>query len=328
MNTWFLLAALLFSVYLTSALFLWIGLRLARVPGVSITRVLVAALSLLLILPLVRLGFLGLGDRLPDSSVLLLGEIPVELLLSCVLVKILVRTSWRQSIVGWLGMLLGGLFFVALYLLVLGPYVTGAFLMPTMSMAPTLLGPHRQGTCPHCGGESCIPYDPEFDRLPPDSDDPGMCLSCSQAGKVRDVRPAVHQADRFLVNKTLKARRWDIIVFRYPKNPSANYAMRLAGLPGEEVIVKEGALWINGVKQEPPAELLALMYGAPPDLVEEPAWGTEANPTRLGPEELFVLGDFSVRARDSRFWGTVPTGNVQGVVGAIYWPPDRWRFFR
>jgi signal peptidase I len=325
-DTVWLLAALLLLVYGTIALCLWLGARLTRVPGLTVFRALAAALVLCLAMPPLRVGFWVLSDRLPAYALgILLSEIVVEVSLSCLLIKVLLRATWWQSLVAWLGTMLGGVLLLAVGFFVLRPLAIGAYAMPTFSMAPTLKGPHRCGTCPHCGSIACVLADP---RIDPDPADPGMCDRCLQASQVEDIRPAVYPADRFLVNRTLRPRRWDVIVFRYPKEPSARYAMRLVGLPGEEVLVKDGAIWINGVKQDPPADIAARKFGTSPDSTLEPRWATPENPMRLGSDELFVLGDFSERASDSRFWGAVPTENVEGVVGAIYWPVSRWRVFR
>jgi signal peptidase I len=316
-------------VYCTIAMFLWLGARLARVSGLTVFRALTAALVLCLALPPMRVGFWVLSDRVPAFALVIhLSEIALEVLLSCLLIKVLLRAAWWQALVAWLGTMLGGVLLLAIGFLILRPLAIGAYAMPTFSMAPTLKGPHRCGTCPRCGGTACVPYDSEFDQLPADPDRLGMCDRCLQAGQVRDIQPAVYAADRFLVNRTLRPRRWDVIVFRYPEVPSARYAMRLVGLPGEEVLIKEGAIWVNGVKQEPPADITALRFGTSPDAPMEPRWATPENPMRLGPDQLFVLGDCSERANDSRFWGAVPTENVEGVVGATYWPVSRWRLFR
>jgi type IV secretory pathway protease TraF len=66
---------------------------------------------------------------------------------------------------------------------------------------------------------------------------------------------------------------------------------------------------------------------------QQTVWG----PVRLGADEYFVLGDFSRRSFDSRYWTdgaaghppfAVPESYFVGVVTHIYWPPSRWRVFR
>ena len=98
-----------------------------------------------------------------------------------------------------------------------------------------------------------------------------------------------------------------------------------------------GSAWANGQKLIPPDELQGLRY-----LHEIPdvAWklsGTEESPAVLGAGEYFMLGDFTARSRDARFWQegfpghppyAVPESEIVGVVTHTYWPLERWRTFR
>ena len=59
--------------------------------------------------------------------------------------------------------------------------------------------------------------------------------------------------DRILVCKLIAPRRWDLMVFRYPEDPTVNYVKRLVGLPGEKLAIRDGAVWINDAKIDPPA---------------------------------------------------------------------------
>jgi signal peptidase I len=128
-------------------------------------------------------------------------------------------------------------------------------------------------------------------------------------------------ADRFLVRRLAAPRRWDVAVFRFPGNRQQLYAMRLVGLPGESIEVKDGGIWIDGVRQTPPPEIAKLRWYARDDLGPPPQYATEGHPTRLADNEYFMLGDFSPNSYDSRFWGPVPAEDLRGVVAAVYFPP-------
>jgi signal peptidase I len=143
----------------------------------------------------------------------------------------------------------------------------------------------------------------------------------------------VFQGDRLIAAKFLRPERWDKIVYRYPEDPSINYVSRLVGLPGEEVRIDRGDVWINGSRAQKPAEISGLVYVADPIALDKPTWG----PVKLGGDECLILGDFSQRAKDSRVWTTgapghpphaLPESHILGVVTHIYWPPSRWRIFR
>ncbi len=118
-----------------------------------------------------------------------------------------------------------------------------------------------------------------------------------------------------------------------------NYVKRLVGLPGEEVFIKDGSVWINGQRLESPESLQGLRYVTDfPQLPNQmTVWGTPDRPAKLGEGEYFVLGDFSQQSADSRLWQSgapghpsyaVPESNLIGVVTHIYWPPNRWRILR
>jgi type IV secretory pathway protease TraF len=113
----------------------------------------------------------------------------------------------------------------------------------------------------------------------------------------------------------------------------------LVGSPGEELFIRDGAIWINGERLEPPVDLKHIHYLMTIDAVGRPMHSAAdpQHPAKLGPDEYFVLGDFSAVAFDSRFWDqgapnhppfAVPESNILGVVTHTYWPPSRWRAFR
>jgi len=126
---------------------------------------------------------------------------------------------------------------------------------------------------------------------------------------------------------------------RSPADPTINYIKRLVGLPGEEVYIEEGSVWINGQRLEPPESLRGLKYLSEfPQAWQAPRfWGTADRPAKLGAGEYFVLGDFSQMSADSRTWQTgaaghpsyaVPESHIFGVVTHVSWPPGRWRILR
>ena len=144
--------------------------------------------------------------------------------------------------------------------------------------------------------------------------------------------------DRIFVAKFLKPRRWDLVVFRFPEKPAEIYVKRLVGLPGETVHIEEGAIWIDGKKQNPPDSIRGNQYLSQiPDWYGPDPWGSPARPAKLGSDEYFVLGDFSAQSYDSRFWQqgapghpsfAVPQSHMKGVVTHTYWPVRRWRIHR
>lgn len=74
----------------------------------------------------------------------------------------------------------------------------------------------------------------------------------------------VADGDRFLVAKFLQPRRWDLVVFRYPENPSTLYVMRLVGLPSEKIRIQDGAVWANGTRLTVPESINGIEYLSKP----------------------------------------------------------------
>jgi signal peptidase I len=145
-------------------------------------------------------------------------------------------------------------------------FVVEAFVIPTGSMAPTLLGAHMRFQCPDCGWVFDVNYssrseaEAEDMQTPPDAYPPTdvYCPNCgfhiaSPQGQEATPIP-VNYGDRILVLKYLyllhPPRRWDVVVFKAPDDPQEfhyqqNYIKRLVGLPGEQLMVLDGDVYIK-----------------------------------------------------------------------------------
>ncbi|HEX9027838.1 MAG TPA: signal peptidase I [Anaerolineales bacterium] len=128
------------------------------------------------------------------------------------------------------------------------------------------------------------------------------------------MQPTLYAGNFVLVNKLAyqlgKPGRGDIIVFRYPPDPTqVPYIKRVIGLPGDHVSIAGGKVYING------AQLIE------PYLVTTTNRGGEWT---VPPNSLFVMGDNRNNSSDSRSWGFVPLQNVIGKAEVVYWPPQKW----
>jgi signal peptidase I len=127
------------------------------------------------------------------------------------------------------------------------------------------------------------------------------------------MSPGIHDGDRILVDHLTylfrDVHRSDIVVLQYPLDPSLDYIKRIIGLPGDEILIDGGKVYVNGRRLDEP-------YIAEPD-----------PRTRLhefvSDDCYFVLGDNRPHSSDSREFGQVPRQNLVGLVNWRIWPPER-----
>jgi len=125
------------------------------------------------------------------------------------------------------------------------------------------------------------------------------------------MEPSLHEGQFVVVNRIAyrwnEAERGDIIVFRFPLNPSRRFIKRVIGLPGNTVTIRGGDLYIDG-------QILDEPY-----LAATPRYDGE---WVIGPDELFVLGDNRNNSSDSQNWGPLPMEEIIGKAVLVYWPPS------
>ena len=150
--------------------------------------------------------------------------------------------------------------------------------------------------------------------------------------------------------------RGDIVVFKWPSDPSVNFVKRIVGMPGDTLYMEEGGLFRNGEQISEPF----VLHSSPDTDPSTDAFGWQRNhlvgtlhasraywPSRnnWGPlvvpeRNYFVLGDNRDNSLDSRYWGFVPDSLVRGRPLMVYfsYEPDtashfswlthaRWRRF-
>jgi signal peptidase I len=136
----------------------------------------------------------------------------------------------------------------------------------------------------------------------------------------QSMMPKLHDQDRIFVNKFIyPLREWigdkepikrgDIVVLLYPDDPSKSYIKRVVGLPGEEINVENGKLYVNGVQID--ESYLDSKY-----LSED----SMPNKEVVRPHHYFVLGDNRRNSSDSRYWGQVPEKYIYGKAIFRYYP--------
>jgi len=132
----------------------------------------------------------------------------------------------------------------------------------------------------------------------------------------QSMRPGIEDGDRILIDRFSymfsSVERGDIVVLGYPLDPSLDYIKRVIGVPGDEVQIRAGEVFVNGVAMAEPyvRDIDRTSYFM--TLVEE--------------GHFFVLGDNRPHSSDSREFGQVPADLLKGKVDVRLWPPTRLGF--
>lgn len=125
----------------------------------------------------------------------------------------------------------------------------------------------------------------------------------------RSMEPTIHQNAIFFASawpyRISNPKVGDIIVFRYPLNPSIIYAKRIVGTGGSTVELRDGDLMLDGKALSEPYLQGEKIFS------ENAKWMA---PTHIPTNDYFVLGDNRDNSADSRFWGFVPRANIIGKV--------------
>jgi signal peptidase I len=127
--------------------------------------------------------------------------------------------------------------------------------------------------------------------------------------------PGLHDQERIFVNKFVyrleSISHGDIVVFRYPRDPSKSYIKRVIAVGGDSVRIDHGRVYVNGQPLSEPY--------VPPEYFDSQSYTEIVVPQG----SYFVLGDHRSSSSDSRDFGPVHRNNIYGKAVLIYWPVDK-----
>jgi signal peptidase I len=127
--------------------------------------------------------------------------------------------------------------------------------------------------------------------------------------------PVLEDQDRLFINKFAyrfeDIHRSDVVVFLYPHDHTKSYIKRVIALPGDDLQIDHGMVWVNGVAvKEPYVPAKYQDDRSQPEMI-------------VPPGEYFLMGDHRVISSDSRDFGPVPRQLIYGKAAFVYWPMDQ-----
>src|SRR5579863_1908540 len=129
------------------------------------------------------------------------------------------------------------------------------------------------------------------------------------------MMPSLEDQERICVNKFVyrlePIERGDVVVFRYPLDPTKSYIKRVIGMAGDRIRIDGGQVYVNDVPQDEDY--------VPPAYADARSYKEITVPDHC----YFVLGDHRSMSQDSRDFGPVNQGYIYGKAAFGYWPMDK-----
>lgn len=116
-------------------------------------------------------------------------------------------------------------------------------------------------------------------------------------------------------------RRGEVVVFRFPEDPSQFFIKRIIGVPGDTVTVAGGRVQLQNTQYQQGVLLDESAY-----LTDDTRTGGQVT-TTLDADEYFVLGDNRAASSDSRYWGVLGRKNIIGRTWIRAFPLSRLDVF-
>jgi signal peptidase I len=127
--------------------------------------------------------------------------------------------------------------------------------------------------------------------------------------------PMLEDQDRLFINKIAyrvgDIHQGDVVVFQYPRDHTKSYIKRVIGLPGDDIRIEHGRVYVNGKQlKETYVPTRFTDDRSQPEMV-------------LGPNRYWVMGDHRSISSDSRDFGPVDRDLIYGKAAFVYWPMEQ-----
>jgi len=135
------------------------------------------------------------------------------------------------------------------------------------------------------------------------------------------MHPTYKNGEFLMANKITyrvsEPKRGDVIIFKY--SDTADFIKRIIGVPGDEVMIKDGKIYVNG-------ELLnESAYLDPSVITNGGSYLHEGQTIKLNEDEYFVCGDNRSNSSDSRDFGPIKKTAIKGKAWIVYYPFSEFR---
>ncbi len=127
--------------------------------------------------------------------------------------------------------------------------------------------------------------------------------------------PRLADQERLFINKFSyrigDIHRDDVVVFFYPRDTTKSYIKRVIALPGDDLRIYQGKVFVNGKQiTEPYVPMVFEDERSEPEMV-------------VPPNEYWVMGDHRSVSSDSRDFGPVDRKLIYGKATFVYWPIEK-----
>jgi signal peptidase I len=137
-------------------------------------------------------------------------------------------------------------------------------------------------------------------------------------GSEIDIGAAGHRLVYYRFPAIRQPHRGDVIVFRYPDDPSRDFIKRCVAVEGQTIEIKNKSLYVNDTLQREPYVKHSDERILPREISARDNFG----PFVVPKGHIFMMGDNRDNSHDSRFWGPLPLNLVKGKAMILYWSWD------